>query len=49
MEECLTRLITVMEIIKLNSIFEVHRSRFSTAISFDVTRRMVVVHSTNDF
>jgi hypothetical protein len=30
-------MITVMEIIKLNSIFEVHRSRFSTAISFDVT------------
>ena len=28
MEECLTRMITVMEIIKLNSIFEVHRSRF---------------------
>jgi len=42
-------MITVMEIIKLNSIFEVHLSRFrSTAISFDVTGRLVVVHSTND-
>ena len=34
MEECLTRMITVMEIIELNSIFEVHRSRLSTAILF---------------
>ena len=41
-------MITVMEIIKLNSIFEVHRSRFSKAISFGMTGRLVVVHSTND-
>ena len=28
LEERLTRMITVMEIVKLSSIFEVHRSRF---------------------
>jgi hypothetical protein len=32
LEERLTRMITVMESIKLSSIFEVHRSRFSMAI-----------------
>jgi len=42
-------MITVMEIIKLNSIFEVHRSRFrSTAILFDLAGQIVVVHSTSD-
>ena len=29
------RLITVMEIIKLGSVFEVHRSRFRTAFCID--------------
>jgi hypothetical protein len=32
----------------ISDICVVHHSRFSMAISFDVTGRMVVVHSTND-
>ena len=32
LEERLTRMITVMEIVKLSSIFEVHRSRFKGGV-----------------
>jgi hypothetical protein len=36
LEERLTRAITVMEIIKLSSTFEVHRSRFRSAVLFEI-------------